>query len=138
MSNLDVQYAVLDVLLATERALTADEIRDRTNPTLDLRSVRIALRDLREAGEVLKDTSDRFSAIIPTAAEDHQSTGGFTEAELQRARKRHGATTKCPRCGKDGDIDSFFGWRRMRREDEDIRPQSQCYECRKESWQKAP
>ena len=54
-----------------------------------------------------------------------------SEAELSEARKRYGRRKTCPRCGLEGDIDLNFGWRRMRREDDYVVPQSHCTECRK-------
>ena len=58
--------------------------------------------------------------------------------ELRRAREQHGTVTSCPKCGKQGDIDALFGWRRMKPGRDQIHPQSWCLECRQTSWRKAP
>jgi hypothetical protein len=60
----------------------------------------------------------------------------FNEAELVHARKKYGLIKKCPKCTRMGRIDADFGWRRMRREDTEIKPQAQCYDCREVSWKK--
>lgn len=40
----------------------------------------------------------------------------------------------CPKCGRAGEVDSTFGWRRMRTANGSVvRPQSYCRDCRKAS-----
>ncbi len=91
-----------------------------------------ALRDLAEQGEVTKLGTDTWRGISLSKPVQRPKTleGTFTEDELLRARARHGSTTTCPHCNKDGDIDTSFGWRRMRPEDSEPVPQSWCVKCR--------
>jgi hypothetical protein len=99
-------------------------------PAPEVRDVRIALRDLAEEAEVLKDASGRWTAVAKAAEVRGPPVHDFAEAELRRARQRFGTTTTCPSCGKRGDIDRLFGWRRMHPEDADLQPQSWCIQCR--------
>ncbi len=127
--------AVLEVLSRTEEPLTTDEVFARVGPGRALREVRVALRDLVEQGDVTKLGQDKWQGVgiaaRPRETVTHEGCSGrFTEDELRRARHRYGATKDCPRCSKTGDIDAQFGWRRMRREDHDIVPQSWCFDCR--------
>jgi hypothetical protein len=133
MTPEDVQDAVLSILGAATPPLTAEEICSRMGPSAALRDVRIALRELSNAGEVLKDASQRWSAVAKAARPHEPPHHDFTDAELGRARQRFGTTSRCPSCGKKGDIDKLFGWRRMHPDDHDLQPQSHCITCRAES-----
>jgi hypothetical protein len=126
-SSEDERDVVLTVLSSTERALTDAEICSRVKPALELRQVRIALRDLAASDDVAKDESGRWKARVPTP-ELRQSS--FSEAELKRARARFPGPKSCPECGKMGNIEPLFGWRRLNPEDTDIVPHSWCSACR--------
>jgi Ribonuclease R winged-helix domain len=129
--NDDVRDAVLSVLCAVDAPLSAEEIRAKLQRHYDIREVRIALRDLAENGDIARHDVNRWSAIAAPPASATAVGHDFTEAELERARQRHGTNGKCPHCGKHGDIDRLFGWRRMRPHDEELQPQSWCIECRR-------
>jgi hypothetical protein len=124
--------SILQVLSTTDEALTTDQICARVGSRRSLRDIRVALRDLAEQGEVLRLDPDTWRGIslLKPAQKPKTHGGKFTEDELRRARARHGPTTRCPHCNKVGDIDTLFGWRRMRPEDSEIEPQSWCFECR--------
>lgn len=128
----DDDDAILQVLSTTEEALTTDQICARVGSSRPLRDVRVALRDLAEQGEVIRLNPDtwRGRSLSEPTQKPKTHGGKFTEDELRRARTRHGSTRKCPRCNEVGDIDTLFGWRRMRPEDSELEPQSWCLECR--------
>jgi hypothetical protein len=126
------QDLVLGVLSATDSALTAEDISDEVGLAVSLKDVRVALLALSQQGEVARVGPEEWRAVgvpAPTLAPAARSRG-FTEAELRAARERHGEEKDCPNCGKHGNIDRLFGWRRMRKEDRAIVPQSWCFECR--------
>src|SRR5256885_4471046 len=75
MSREDIQDAVLEVLGAAAETLTAEEIHCLHTLPVDLVSVRVALRDLREKGEVSEDGSGGWTAE-PTAPTRVSGTGG--------------------------------------------------------------
>lgn len=124
--------AILQVLSTTDETLTTDQICVRIGSSQPLKDVRVALRDLAGQGEVIRLGPDtwRGRSLLKPTQKPQLHRGKFTEDELRRARARHGPTTRCPRCNKDGDIDTLFRWRRMRPEDSEIEPQSWCLECR--------
>src|ERR1700730_4362603 len=67
MSPEELQDAVLSILSAANAPLTADDICRKMQPTPAVRDVRIALRELSDQGEVLKDASQRWSAVAKAA-----------------------------------------------------------------------
>ncbi len=123
---------VLQILSATDQALSTEEICSRLGPGRTAKDVRVVLRDLAQKGDVSRLGPDTWRGVVvpeavhAPAAEEPR----FTDDELVRARARHGSTTSCPHCRKVGDIDTRFGWRRLHREDSDIVPQSWCFDCR--------
>ena len=129
----ELQDSVLSILSAASAPLPVEDICGRMRPTPAVRDVRIAPRELCDQGEALKDASQRWSAVAKTAELHDHAGHDFTASELQRARQRFGTTTTCPNCGKHGDIDRLFSWRRMHPEDRDLHPQSYCIKCRGES-----
>jgi hypothetical protein len=133
MTPEEIEDAVLAILSAGTPPLTAEEICSKMQPSPAIRDVRVALRELSSAGEVLKDTSQRWSAVARAAEPHYPPRHDFTDAELKRARQRFGTMSKCPNCGKQGEIDRLFGWRRMHPDDPDLQPQSHCITCRAES-----
>lgn len=124
--------AILQVLSTTDEVLTTEQICARVGSIQSVRDIRVALRDLAEQGEVnrLSPNTWRGSSLAKPAQKPKTHEGNFTEDELRRARTRHGPTTRCPHCEKIGDIDTHFGWRRLRPEDSEIVPQSWCFDCR--------
>lgn len=123
---------ILQILSTTDEALTTEQIRARVGSNRSVKDFRIALRDLADQGEVARLGTDTWRGIsISKPAQNLKANeGSFTEDELRHARARYGPTTRCPHCNKVGDIDSLFGWRRMRPEDSEIEPQSWCFKCR--------
>jgi len=138
MANEEDQDAVLCVLCAADQPLSVEEIGARAQPSLEPRQVRIALRELAERGDALKGEDGRWKAPRPPPEAKTRGAQEFTDDELRRAREQHGTVTSCPKCGKQGDIDALFGWRRMKPGRDQIHPQSWCLECRQTSWRKAP
>ena len=130
MSTEELADLVLSVLSAADSPLSDEDIRLSMQPHPNVREVRIALRHLAEQREVLKNSSGRWLAITKPPEVRAHPRHDFSEAELQRARQVHGTTTSCPNCGKRGDIDRLFGWRRLHPENPDIQPQSWCVQCR--------
>lgn len=127
--------AVLDVLGTTDESLTAEEISARIPDGAPVKDVRLALQRLHRSGDVSKVSDDCWRAVAvepPPPRPPPGIAGNFTQDELRRARERHGTTKDCTKCGKRGDIDQRFGWRRMRPHDVDIEPQAQCTDCRHE------
>lgn len=132
MSREDVIDAVLGALGATEDSLTTDEIHRSVDPDANPAVIRVALRELTKEGEVESQSGGRWKVRAPPLAPPTvRSSGGFTDAELHRARERFGTTAVCPHCGLVGNTDQDFGWRRMRKEDSDVVPQSWCFGCRR-------
>lgn len=123
----DARDSVLTVLNAADRGLTDEEICSRVKPALELRQVRVALRELATSRDVMKDQSGCWKATVPLA---EVSQSSFTDAELKRARARYPGPKSCPNCGKTGGVDALFGWRRLEPEDTDIHPHSWCTACR--------
>ena len=80
MTPEEIEDAVLAILSAGTPPLTAEEICSKMQPSPAIRDVRVALRELSSAGEVLKDTSQRWSAVARAA-----SAGTVTAAPTSRA-----------------------------------------------------
>ncbi len=101
MSPEDVRDAVLSVLSATERSLTAEEIREQIQQAPDLREVRVALRDLTGDGEIRTDGPGRWAALatrIPLEVGLGSSNGSSSEdfrralVALKEAARKEGLT----------------------------------------------
>ena len=129
MSDDEIEDAVLDVLGAADEPLSAEEVQSRIAESPPLRAVRVALRDLAEGPEVVRQGLHRWRASEPSPIAVERRRSGFTRDEVERARARY-QTTDCPHCGKHGDVHTLFGWRRLKPEDKDLAPQSWCFTCR--------
>jgi hypothetical protein len=64
-----LQDSVLAVLSATERALTPEEIRLAINPQPDLRAIRVALRELAAAGDLISREPGKWLAAAPVVVQ---------------------------------------------------------------------
>ena len=87
-------------------------------------------RGCLRTGQLNREVALDVRAETGQTQEAHVGSGAFTEDEKATARKSFGIVKECPACGKSGNIDDLFGWRRMKPEDRDIAPQSQCKDCR--------
>lgn len=131
MTDDEVSDAVLDVLGAADGSLSAEDVQSKIAESPPLRAIRVALRDLTAQAEVVKTGENQWRARDPSPIALERRQSGFSKEELERARARF-KTTDCPHCGKHGDVDTLFGWRRMDRDDKDLQPQSWCFACRQE------
>lgn len=131
MTDDEIADAVLDVLGAVDDPLSAEEVQSRIAASLPLAAVRVALRDLTAQADVVRTAVNQWRAREPSPIALERRQSGFTRAELDTARAKF-KTTDCPHCGKHGDVDTLFGWRRMERDAKEIQPQSWCFACRQE------